>query len=105
MCGGGGNDNSEAMAQAEERHDENMALQREQLEEQKRQFEITREENKRRYDKQQRIANAPPPPAPEKTAQVASTALDELRIGDRKKYVQRATKQERRHSVGLGIYS
>jgi len=35
MCGGGGNDNSEAMAQAEERHDENMALQREQLEEQK----------------------------------------------------------------------
>ena len=38
MCGGGGNDNSEAMEQAEERHDENMALQREQLEEQKRQF-------------------------------------------------------------------
>ena len=107
MCGGGGgSSNEEAKQQAKERHDENLALQKEQMAEQKRQFQISREDNQKRYDEQKRIANAPPPPAPEKTAQVASPALKELQIGDRKKFVQHATKQTRKNrTAGLGIVS
>ena len=50
MCGSrGGGSNEEARKQAEERHQENLALQREQMAEQKRQFELSRQDNQRRY--------------------------------------------------------
>tara|TARA_R100000742_G_C4219196_1_gene43434 strand:+ start:230 stop:547 length:318 start_codon:yes stop_codon:yes gene_type:complete len=103
MCGGGGSDNSQAREDAEKRHQENLALQKEQMAEQKRQFELSREENLRRYEKQEKQADAPPPPPPEKTAQVAAPALDQLRIGDRRQYVTQAKKQSKRHKTGLGI--
>ena len=103
MCGGGGSDNSQAREDAAKRHQENLALQKEQMAEQKRQFELSREENLRRYEKQEKQADAPPPPPPEKTAQVAAPALDQLRIGDRRQYVTQSKKQSKRHKTGLGI--
>jgi len=45
MCGGGGGSNEEAKKDAEKRHQENLALQKEQMEEQKRQFELSRADN------------------------------------------------------------
>lgn len=53
MCGGGGgSSNEEARQDADERHQENMDLQRESMAEQKRQFEVTRAENRSRYEEQ-----------------------------------------------------
>ena len=49
------------------------------MEEQKRQFELTRADNQARYNEQRRQAKAAPPPPPEKTAGVASPALDSKR--------------------------
>ena len=79
MCGGGGGSNDKAMEDAEKRHQENLALQKEQMEEQKRQFELSRADNQARYDEQRRQAKAAPPPPPEKTAGVAAPALDSKR--------------------------
>ena len=80
MCGGGGGgSNEEAKKDAEKRHQENLALQKEQMEEQKRQFELTRADNQARYREQKAQSKAAPPPPPEKTAGVAAPALDSKR--------------------------
>ena len=77
--GGGGGASEEDKRAAEERHQANLALQKEQMEAQKRQFELTRQENKARYEDQKKAANAAPPPPPEKTAAVAAPAIDSRR--------------------------
>lgn len=99
MCGSrGGGSNEEAKQQAEERHQENLALQREQMAEQKRQFELSRQDNQRRYKKQERMAEADPPPRPEKTAGVAAPAIDSLKIQStgKKKYTNPQPKKATR---------
>ena len=108
MCGGGGGgDQAEAREKADERHQENLALQREQMAEQKRQFELQRAENQKRYEKQQRIAEAAPPPPPEETAAVATPALDQLKISgsNRQKYRSPEYKKQTRNrsTSSLGI--
>ena len=69
MCGGGGNrsqpDNSEMLN-----------LQREQMAEQKRQYEEQKAEQAARYAEQKAIAEAPPAPAPSPVAEAAAAALD-----------------------------
>ena len=86
MCGGGGgSSNDEAMKAQEERHQENLALQKEQMEEQKKQFELTRADNLARYAEQKKQAEAAPPPAPEKTAGVAAPTYQFKRKGSGRK--------------------
>ena len=87
MCGGGGggSNNAEAMKAQEARHQENLALQKEQMEEQKRQFELTREDNQVRYIEQKQKAEAAPPPAPEKTAGGAAPTYQFQRKGSGRK--------------------
>ena len=80
MCGGGPKGPSEEDKKAaEQRHQENLALQKEQMEEQKRQFELSRADHQARYQEQKATAKAAPPPPPEKTAGVAAPALDSKR--------------------------
>ena len=97
MCGGGGGGMSdEAKEAAEKRHQENLALQKEQMEEQKRQFELTRADNQARYREQKAESKAAPPPPPEKTAGVAAPALDSKRWakgGGKRQYTNPPTKQ------------
>tara|TARA_R100001510_G_C7641510_1_gene199105 strand:- start:87 stop:440 length:354 start_codon:yes stop_codon:yes gene_type:complete len=90
MCGGGPSGPSEEdKKEADERHQENLALQREQMAEQKRQFELSRQDNQARYREQKAASKAAPPPAPEKTAGVAAPAIESLKInkGGRRKYI------------------
>ena len=96
MCGGGGGgSNEEAKKDAEKRHQENLALQKEQMEEQKRQFELSRADNQARYAEQKAQSQAAPPPPPEKTAGVAAPALDSKRWakGGGKKQLTNPVKQ------------
>ena len=98
MCGGGGggSSNDQAMEDAEKRHQENLALQKEQMEEQKRQFELSRADNQARYDEQKAQAQADPPPPPEETAGVAAPALDSKRWakgGGKKQFTNTPVKQ------------
>jgi len=97
MCGGGGGgSNEQAKKDAEERHKENLALQKEQMEEQKRQFELTRADNLARYNEQKAQSQAAPPPPPEKTAGVAAPALDSKRWakgGGKRQYTNPPVKQ------------
>ena len=97
MCGGGGrSNNDEAKEAAEKRHQENLALQKEQMEEQKRQFEVSRQDNQVRYREQKAQAQAAPPPPPEKTAGVAAPALDSKRWakgGGKRQYTNPPVKQ------------
>ena len=97
MCGGGGGgSNDKAMEDAEKRHQENLALQKEQMEGQKRQFELTRADNQARYNEQKAQSKAAPPPPPEKTAGVAAPALDSKRWakgGGKKQYTNPPVKQ------------
>ena len=69
MCGGGG-------APSPPDNSKQLALQREQMDEQTRQFEIQRAEQQARYEEQKRIAEAPPPPAPNPTAEAPTPALE-----------------------------
>ena len=97
MCGSrGGGSNEEAKKQAEERHQENLALQKEQMAEQKRQFELSRQDNQRRYKEQKAASQATPPPKPHKTAGVAAPAIESLKISKsgRKKHISNATPRE-----------
>jgi len=108
MCGGGGgSDQAEAQEKADERHQENLALQREQMAEQKRQFDLQRAENQKRYEKQERIAEAAPPPPPEETAGVAAPALDQLKISSSNRQKYRAPEYKKktrsRSTSSLGI--
>ena len=96
MCGSrGGGSNEDSKKAAEERHQENLALQKEQMAEQKRQFELSRADNQARYDEQRRQAEAAPPPPPEETAGVAAPALDSKRWakGGGKKQLTNPVKQ------------
>ena len=96
MCGGGGGSNEKAKKDAEKRHQENLALQKEQMEEQKRQFELTRADNQARYAEQKAQSQAAPPPPPEKTAGVAAPALDSKRWakgGGKRQYIIPPVKQ------------
>ena len=107
MCGGGGGDQEQAREDADERHEENLALQREQMAEQKRQFQVTREDNQGRYREQKRISEAAPPPPPAEDAGVAAPAIDDLMISgaNRKKYRSAEYKKETRDRAtsSLGI--
>ena len=97
MCGGGGGgSNEQAKKDAEKRHEENLALQKEQMEEQKRQFELSRADNQARYREQKAESKAAPPPPPEKTAGVAAPALDSKRWakgGGKRQYTNPPVKQ------------
>ena len=100
MCGGGGGggSNDQAMEDAEKRHQENLALQKEQMEEQKRQFELTRADNQARYREQKAQSQAAPPPPPEKTAGVAAPALDSKRWfkgSGKRQFINPPVKQEK----------
>ncbi len=95
MCGGGPKGPSEEdKKKADERHEENLALQKEQMEEQKRQFELSRQDNQARYRDQKATAQAAPPPPPEETAEVAAPALDSKRFakgGGKKQFTNTPT--------------
>jgi len=68
MCGGGG--------RPKDRTDEMLAVQREQIAEQKKQYEETRSDNLARQEEQKRIATAPSAPPPSATAQAPAAALE-----------------------------
>ena len=70
MCGGGGRRSSPPD------NSEQLALQREQMAEQKRQFELQRAESRARYEETRRMNQAEAPPAPSETADVAAPTLD-----------------------------
>jgi sRNA-binding protein len=53
-----------------------IALQKEQMEEQKRQYEEQKAEQEKRYAEQKAIAEAPPAPAPSPVAMSAASALE-----------------------------
>ena len=95
MCGSGGgsSNNDEAMKAQEERHQENLALQKEQMDEQKRQFELSRADNQARYVDQKKVAKADPPPAPEKTAGVAAPTFEFKRKGSGRKAFRTSNKR------------
>ena len=70
MCGGGGGRSRAPDNSAQ------IALQKEQMAEQKRQFEVQRAESQARFEEQKRIQNAPPAPPPSPTAEVAGGSLE-----------------------------
>lgn len=69
MCGGGG-------SKPKDRTDEMLAVQREQISEQKKQYEETRADNLARQEEQKKIATAPSAPPPNATAQAPAAALE-----------------------------
>tara|TARA_R100000458_G_C8102852_1_gene128839 strand:- start:194 stop:517 length:324 start_codon:yes stop_codon:yes gene_type:complete len=71
MCGGGGRRSPSPPDNSAQ-----IALQKEQMAEQKRQFEIQRAESQARFEEQKRIQNAPAPPPPSPTAEVAAPSLE-----------------------------
>jgi len=70
MCGGGGRGGSQPD------NSEMLELQRQQMAEQKRQYEEQKADQERRYAEQKAIAEAPPAPAPSPVAQAAAAALE-----------------------------
>jgi len=68
MCGGGG--------RPPDRSEETLRLQREQMAEQKRQYEQTRTDQADRQAEQEKIATAPSAPPPSATAQRPAAALE-----------------------------
>tara|TARA_B100001989_G_scaffold137638_1_gene97551 strand:+ start:1443 stop:1754 length:312 start_codon:yes stop_codon:yes gene_type:complete len=68
MCGGN--------RRPPDRTDEMLAVQREQIAEQKRQYEETRADNLARQEEQKKIATAPSAPPPAATAQAPAAALE-----------------------------
>ena len=68
MCGGGG--------RPPDRSEETLRLQREQMAEQKRQYEQTRADQQARQTEQEKIASAPSAPPPSATAQRPAAALE-----------------------------
>ena len=69
MCGGG-------RSRPPDRTDEMLRVQREQIAEQKRQYEQTRADQQARQAEQEKIANAPSAPPPSATAQRPAAALE-----------------------------
>ena len=70
MCGGGGRGGSQPD------NSEMLVLQRQQMAEQKRQYEEQKADQERRYAEQKAIAEAPPAPAPSPVAQAAASSLE-----------------------------
>ena len=68
MCGGGRPDPPD--------NSDMLDLQREQMAEQKRQYEEQKVEQEKRYEEQKAIAEAPPAPAPSPVAQSTASALE-----------------------------
>ena len=68
MCGGGGS--------PPDRSEETLRLQREQMAEQKRQYEQTRADQQARQAEQEKIASAPSAPPPSATAERPAAALE-----------------------------
>ena len=68
MCGGGG--------LPPDRSEETLRLQREQMAEQKRQYEQTRADQQARQAEQEKIASAPSAPPPSATAERPAAALE-----------------------------
>ena len=71
------------------------------MEEQKRQFELSRQDNQARYRDQKATAEAAPPPPPEETAGVAAPALDSKRFakgGGKKQFTNTPTPTPTRSS-------
>ena len=69
MCGG-------RRSRPPDRTDEMLRVQREQIAEQKRQYEQTRADQQARQAEQEKIANAPSAPPPSATAQRPAAALE-----------------------------
>ena len=102
MCGGGG--------RPKDRTDEMLAVQREQMTEQKRQYEETRADNQARQEEQKKIAEAPSAPPPSATAGgvAAALALPEGGIGiggaeKRRGYGRRRLRTDLKKGSGLQI--
>ena len=102
MCGGG--------RRPKDRTDEMLAVQREQIAEQKRQYEETRADNLARQEEQKKIATAPsaPPPSPTATSPAAALEIPEGDIGLGKAHKQsgygrKRLRQERLKGSGLQI--
>tara|TARA_B100001564_G_scaffold235404_2_gene198954 strand:+ start:1717 stop:2028 length:312 start_codon:yes stop_codon:yes gene_type:complete len=102
MCGGGG--------RPKDRTDEMLAVQREQMAEQKRQYEETRADNVARQEEQKKIAQAPSAPPPSATAGSAAAALEipggDLGLGaaeKRRGYGRRRLRTDLKKGSGLQI--
>ena len=102
MCGGGG--------RPPDRTDEMLAVQREQIAEQKRQYEETRADNLARQEEQKKIATAPSAPPPSATATAPAAALElpsgGLGIGGAEKrrgYGRRRLRTDLKQGSGLQI--
>ena len=102
MCGGGGS--------PPERTDEMLAVHRDQIAEQKRQYEETRADNQARQAEQKRIATAPAAPPPSATATAPAAALElpsgGLGIGGAEKrrgYGRRRLRTDLKQGSGLQI--
>tara|TARA_R100001443_G_scaffold7742_1_gene17076 strand:- start:3954 stop:4265 length:312 start_codon:yes stop_codon:yes gene_type:complete len=102
MCGGGG--------RPPDRTDEMLAVQREQIAEQKRQYEETRADNLARQEEQRKIATAPAAPPPSATATAPAAALElpsgSLGIGGAQKrrgYGRRRLRTDLKQGSGLQI--
>ena len=102
MCGGGG--------RPPDRTDEMLAVQREQIAEQKKQYEQTRADNLARQEEQKKIATAPSAPPPSATAQAPAAALElpsgSLGLGgaeQRRGYGRRRLRTDLKKGSGLQI--
>lgn len=102
MCGGGG--------RPKDRTDEMLAVQREQIAEQKRQYDETRSDNLARQKEQKDIATAPSAPPPSATAQSPAAALEipggDLGLGaaeKRRGYGRRRLRTDLKKGSGLQI--
>ena len=102
MCGGG--------SKPKDRTDEMLAVQREQMAEQKRQYEETRADNQARQEEQRKIAEAPSAPPPSATAGGVAAALElpEGGIGiggaqQRRGYGRRRLRTDLKKGSGLQI--
>ncbi len=102
MCGGS--------RRPPDRTDEMLAVQREQMAEQKRQYEQTRADNQARQAEQKKIAQAPSAPAPSATASGVAAALSipegSLGLGtaqQRQGYGRRRLRTDLKQGSGLQI--
>lgn len=86
-----------------------LALQREQMAEQKRQFELSRADQQARFEEQKALQTAPPPPAPNLSAEVAGSSLEiphySTATNKRKGFTRRKARTDRiPGGDGGGIY-
>lgn len=100
MCGGG------RRSPAPPDNSAQLALQREQMAEQKRQFEVARADQQARFEEQKAIQTAPPPPAPNLSADVAGSSLEiphySTQANRRKGFTRRKARTDRIPGGGGG---